>query len=158
MKIHKTAIVSKKAKLGKNVEIGPWSVIENDVAIGDNTKIWQNVYIASGTEIGKDNIIHMGVVLGHEPQHLSYKGEKTGLKIGDKNIIREYVTMHRSFQKGGNTVIGSNNYFMGFSHVAHDCRLSDDIVMCQGSMLGGHVIVEDRVSSAAARPRINFQK
>ena len=145
MKIHKTAIVSKKAKLGKSVEIGPWSVVEDGVIIGDNTKLWQNVYIASGTEIGKGNIIHMGAVLGHEPQHLAYKGEKTGLKIGDKNIIREYVTMHRSFRKDGCTIIGNNNYFMGFSHVAHDCCLADNIVMCQGSMLGGHVIVEGNV-------------
>lgn len=145
MKIHKTAIVSKKAKLGKDIEIGPWSIIEDDVIIGDNTKIWQNVYIASGTVIGKDNIIHMGAVLGHQPQHLLYKGEKTGLKIGDGNIIREYATIHRSFVKGESTIIGNKNFFMASSHVAHDCKVGNEIILCNSVLLGGHVEVEDKV-------------
>jgi UDP-N-acetylglucosamine acyltransferase len=145
MKIHETAIVSKKAQLGRNVEIGPWCVIEADVAIGDNTRIWQNVYIASGTVLGKDNIVHMGAVLGHEPQHLAYKGEETGLKIGEGNIIREYVSIHRSFAKGENTVIGDKNYFMGFSHVAHDCKVGSGVILCNSALLGGHVEVEDNV-------------
>jgi len=144
-KIHKSAIVSKKAKIGKNVEIGPWCVIEDDVAIGDNTKLWQNVYVAAGTTIGKDNVIHMGAVIGHEPQHLLYKGEKTGLEIGDKNIIREYVTIHRSFEKGHKTIVGNNNYFMAASHVGHDCKVGNEVVMVNSSLLGGHVEVQDKV-------------
>lgn len=143
--IHKTAIVSKKAKLGRGVEIGPWSVIEDDVIIGDNTKIWQNVYVASGTKIGKGNIIHMGAIIGHEPQHLSYKGEKTGLEIGDENVIREYVTIHRSYVEGHNTTIGNKNFFMAMSHVAHDCKVANEVIMCNAALLGGHVEVEDRV-------------
>ena len=145
MKIHKTAIVSKKAKLGKNVKIGPWCVIEAGVAIGDNTKIWQNVYIAGGTVMGKDNVIHMGAALGHEPQHLLYKKEKTGLVIGDRNIIREYVTIHRAFVPGENTRIGKDNYIMGLAHVGHDCRIANGLIMCNGVLLAGHVTVEDNV-------------
>lgn len=143
--IHKTAIVSKKAKIGKNVEIGPWCVVEGGTIIGDNCRLWQNVYVAGTANIGKDNIIHMGAVLGHEPQHLQYKGEKTGLKIGDGNIIREYVTIHRSYVKGENTVIGNKNFFMAMSHVGHDCKLGDEIIMCNGALLGGHAEVEDKV-------------
>lgn len=144
--IHKTAIVSKKAKLGKNVEIGPWCIVEDDVVIGDNTKLWQNVYIASGTIIGKDNVIHMGAVLGHEPQHLLYKKEeKTKLKIGDGNTIREYVTIHRGFIKGESTMIGNKNFFMAMSHIGHDCKLGNEIVICNGVLLGGHVEVDDKV-------------
>ena len=146
--IHKTAIVSKKVKLGKAVEIGPWCVVEDDVVIGDNTKLWQNVYIASGTVIGKNNIIHIGAVLGHEPQHLAYKvGNRhaCSLQIGNGNIIREYVTIHRSFVKGESTLIGNKNYFMGLSHIAHDCKLGNEIIMCNAVLLGGHVEVEDKV-------------
>lgn len=145
MKIHKTAIVNKGAKLGRGVEIGPWCIIENNVTIGDNTKIWQNVYITSGTKIGKNNNIHMGGVLGHEPQHLSYKGEKTGLTIGDGNIIREYVSIHRSFTKGQSTIIGDRNFFMGFAHIAHDCKIGNGVIICNSALLGGHVEVEDKV-------------
>jgi len=145
MKIHKTAIVNKGAKIGKNVKIGPWCIIEDNVAVGDNTKIWQNVYIASGTKIGKRNNIHIGAVLGHEPQHLSYKGEETGLVIGDGNIIREYVTIHRSFIKGQSTIIGDRNFFMGFAHIAHDCRIGSGVIICNSALLGGHVEVEDKV-------------
>lgn len=145
IKIHKTAVISKKAEIGKNVEIGPWCIIEDGVIIGDDNKLWQNVYVAAGTTIGKDNTIHMGAVIGHEPQHLSYKGEKTGLKIGDWNIIREYVTIHRSFVKGESTIIGNKNYFMANSHVGHDCKVGNEVVMCNVSLLGGHVEVEDKV-------------
>ena len=144
-RIHKSAIVSKKADIGKNVEIGPWCVIEDGVVIGDNCKLWQNVYVAGGAIIGRDNTIHMGAVVGHEPQHLSYKGEKTGLKIGDSNIIREYVTIHRSFMKGESTIIGNKNYFMACAHIAHDCKIGNEIIMCNAALLGGHVEVEDKV-------------
>lgn len=145
VKIHRSAIVSKKAEIGRNVEIGPWCVIEDGVVIGDNCKLWQSVYAAGGAIIGRDNKIHMGAILGHEPQHLSYKGEKTGLKIGDSNIIREYVTIHRSFIKGGSTIIGNKNYFMAGAHVAHDCKVGNEVIMCNVALLGGHVEVEDKV-------------
>lgn len=145
VKIHKLAIVSEKANIGKNVEIGPWCVIEDDVVIGNGCKLWQNVYVASGTQIGENNIIHMGAVIGHEPQHLSYKGEKTSLKIGDGNTIREYVTIHRAFTEGAHTIIGDKNYFMASAHVGHDCKVGNEIVMCNASLLGGHVEVEDKV-------------
>ncbi len=158
MKIHKSAIVSKKAKIGKDVEIGPWCVVEKDVVIGDGTKLWHNVYVASGTAIGKENVIHMGAVLGHEPQHLAYKGEATGLTIGDNNTIREYVTIHRSYLKGEKTVIGSKNYFMANSHVGHDSKLGDEIVLCNAALLGGHVEVEDKVFMGGAAAAHQFTR
>lgn len=145
VRIHKSAIVSKKADIGKDVEIGPWCVIEDGAVIGDGCKLWQNVYVAGGTVIGRNNTIHMGAVIGHEPQHLLYKGEKTGLKIGDGNTIREYVTIHRGFVEGENTVIGDKNYFMANAHIGHDCKLGNEIIMVNASLLGGHVEVEDKV-------------
>ena len=160
MTIHKTAIVSKKAKIGKNVEIGPWCVVEDGAVIGDGTKLWHSVYVASDVVIGEDNIVHMGAVLGHEPQHLAYAGGRHAcpLRIGNKNIIREYATIHRSFTKDGRTVIGNNNFFMGFSHIAHDCELMNNIIMCQGAMLGGHVTVEDNVFIGGAAAAHQFSR
>lgn len=145
MNIHESAMVSKKATIGKGVSIGPWCVIEDDVVIGDNTRLWQNVYVAGGTRIGKGNVIHMGAVLGHEPQHLSYKGEKTGLIIGDGNIIREGVSIHRSFKEGEHTIVGNKNFFMGLAHIAHDCKIGNEVIICNNTLMGGHVGVEDRV-------------
>lgn len=143
--IHNTAIISENVRLGKDVEIGPWCIIEEEVVIGDGTKLWQNVYVGSGTYIGKDNIIHMGVILGHQPQHRGFKGERGYLKIGDGNIVREYVTIHRAFEKDKSTVVGSRNYFMAFSHIGHDCKVGNEVVLCNGVLLGGYVTVEDNV-------------
>jgi UDP-N-acetylglucosamine acyltransferase len=85
----------------------------------------------------------MGAVVGHVPQHLKYKGAKTYLKIGDRNIIREYCSIHRGFEEGSATVIGDDNLFMGFSHIAHDCRIGNNTVVCNGALVAGHVTVED---------------
>lgn len=143
-KIHPTAIVSKKARID-SVEIGPYAIIEDDVVIGKGTKVMAHAYICSGTTIGNDCEIHMGAVLGHVPQHLQFKGEKSYLKAGDRNIFREYSSVHRGFKEAASTVIGNDNFFMGFSHVAHDCRIGDSVVICNGALLAGHVVVEDRV-------------
>jgi UDP-N-acetylglucosamine acyltransferase len=143
-KIHPTAIVGKSAELG-DVEIGPYAIIEDGAVIGGGTRVLAHAYIAGGTSIGKDCEVHMGAVVGHIPQHLRYKGAKTYLKIGDRNIIREYCSIHRGFEEGSATVIGNDNLFMGFSHVAHDCRIGDNTVICNGALLAGHVAVEDKV-------------
>ncbi len=89
MSIHSTAIISKNVQLGKDVEIGPYCVVEENVSIGDKTQLWQNVYVAKGTTVGKDCELHMGAVLGHIPQDITFEGKPTYLKIGDRNIIRE---------------------------------------------------------------------
>lgn len=141
-KIHPTAIVGKKAKLGE-VEIGPYAIIEDGAEIGSGTKVLAHAYIASGTTIGKDCEVHMGAVIGHVPQHLHFKGTKSFLKIGDRNIFREYTSIHRGLEEGSTTLIGNDNLFMGFSHVAHDCRIGNNIVLCNGALLAGHVVIED---------------
>lgn len=145
MSIHPTAIVDKEVKIGKNVDIGPYCVIEDGVEIGDDTKLWHNVYVARGTTIGNSCQIHMGVVLGHEPQDIAFQGKPSYLKIGDRNIIREFVTIHRGTQEGSSTVIGDDNFIMGLCHIAHNCHLGNKIVMCNNSLLAGHVHVEDMV-------------
>jgi len=141
-KIHPTAIVGKKAKLDE-VEVGPYAIIEDGAAIGSGTKVLAHAYIASGTTIGKDCEVHMGAVIGHVPQHLHFKGAKSFLKIGDRNIFREYTSIHRGLEEGSATVIGNDNLFMGFSHVAHDCRIGNNIVLCNGALIAGHAVIDD---------------
>lgn len=143
VKIHPTAIVSKKAELN-DVEIGPYVIIEDDVKIGKGTKVMAHAYIASGTTIGRDCEIHMGAVLGHVPQHLEFKGTKSFLKIGDRNIFREYSTVHRGLKEGSSTIIGDDNFFMVFSHVAHDCHVGDRVVIVNGALVAGYVVIEDK--------------
>lgn len=142
-KIHPTAIVSKKAELDE-AEIGPYVIIEDDVKIGKGTKVMAHAYIASGTTIGRDCEIHMGAVLGHVPQHLEFKGTKSFLKIGDRNIFREYSTVHRGLKEGSSTIIGDDNFFMVFSHVAHDCHVGDRVVIVNGALVAGYVVIEDK--------------
>ncbi|MFH0772200.1 MAG: acyl-ACP--UDP-N-acetylglucosamine O-acyltransferase [Candidatus Omnitrophota bacterium] len=142
-KIHPAAIVSKDAHLD-DVEVGPYAIIEDGVVIGKGTRIMAHAYICSGTTIGSDCEAHMGAVLGHTPQHLQFKGENSVLKIGDRNIFREYSSVHRGSKEGLNTIIGDDNFFMGFSHIAHDCRIGNNVVLCNGVLLAGHVMVEDR--------------
>ena len=120
--IHKTAIIDSKAKLGKNVQVGPYSVIGPNVEIGENTVIQSHVNISGNTKIGKGNKIYPFVSM-NDPQDLKYDGEPTNLIIGDNNKIREYVTINPgTVGGGGKTVIGDNCLFMISSHIAHDCR------------------------------------
>lgn len=141
-KIHPTAIVGKKAELGE-IEVGPYAIIEDGAEIGSGTKVLAHAYIASGTTIGKDCEVHMGAVIGHVPQHLHFKGAKSFLKIGDRNIFREYTSIHRGLEEGSATLIGNDNLFMGFSHVAHDCRIGNNIVICNGALIAGHAVIDD---------------
>ena len=142
--IHETAIVNQGAKIGKNVEIGPYSVIGENVEIGAGTTIGSYAQIRGWTKIGENNEIHEGVSIGFPPQHVEYEGEKTYLFIGDNNIIREYVTIHRvTVDGGGETRIGNDNNLKVYSHVAHDCNLGNNITICNAANLGGHVTIEN---------------
>ena len=142
--IHPTAIIDPKAEIGEEVEIGPFSVIEGDVFIDEGTKIGPHVVIRHGTHIGKRCQISQFASIGEAPQFSGYKGEKTLLLIGDRNIIREFVTLHRGTVKGGGkTVIGNENFIMAYSHVAHDCQIGNQVVMANGSTLAGHILIED---------------
>jgi UDP-N-acetylglucosamine acyltransferase len=142
--IHPTATIDPKAEIDDGVEIGPYSVIEKGVSIGEGTKIGPHVIIREGTEIGKGCHLFQFASIGEAPQFLGYRGEKTFLRIGDRNIIREFATLHRGTVKGGGkTTIGNDNFFMAYSHVAHDCQIGNQVVMANGATLGGHILIED---------------
>lgn len=142
--IHPTAIVDSKAEIDDGVEIGPYSIVEKGVIIGKGTKIGPHVVIREGTTIGKGCQIFQFSSIGEAPQAVAYRGEKTSLIIGDQNIIRESVTLHRGTVKGGGkTVIGNRNFFMAYSHVAHDCQIGNQVVLANGATLAGHILIED---------------
>ena len=143
--IHKTAIIDPKAKIASNVEVGPYCVIGPEVEIGENTIIQSHVNISCKAIIGKGNKIYPFVSI-NEPQDLKYNGENTNLFIGDNNKIREYVTINPGTKGGGGrTVIGNNCLFMISSHIAHDCKVGDNVIIANNVPLGGHVIIEDNV-------------
>ncbi|HEY8391623.1 MAG TPA: acyl-ACP--UDP-N-acetylglucosamine O-acyltransferase [Capillibacterium sp.] len=145
--IHETALVHPGAKLGKNVVIGPYAVIGEHVELGDGCVVGPHVLIDGWTKIGNNNKFYHGASIGVEPQDLKFKGEKTYLIIGDGNIFRENVTISRgTAEGGGETRIGNDNLFMAYSHVAHDCKVGNHVVMANCSALAGHVTVEDRVT------------
>lgn len=136
------AVVGKNARIGKGVEIGHFAIIEENVEIGDNVKIWPNAYICTGTSIGEGSEVHMGAVIGHLPQDLSFdKSKKTYTKIGKRVIIREHATIHRATKEGGATVVGDDSYLMAVSHVGHDCHLENNVIVANGALLAGHVSV-----------------
>ena len=142
--IHATAIVSPKARLDSSVSVGPFAIIDADVVIGPDCVIGHHVYLTGHTTVGAGNRFHAGCVIGDAPQDLKYKDEPTRLHIGDNNVFREHVTIHRSTKPDEETVIGSNCFLMANSHVAHNCRLENHVILANGALLGGHVLVEDR--------------
>ncbi|HRZ87692.1 MAG TPA: acyl-ACP--UDP-N-acetylglucosamine O-acyltransferase [bacterium] len=143
MSIHPSAIIGKNVILGKNVSVGPYVVIEGSVEIGEGTTILAHAYITGWTKIGKNNRIHMGAILGHEPQDVAYKGTESYLVIGDNNTFREHSWIHRGTKEGSSTVIGNNNYFMGYAHAAHNCKVGNGAIVASNTLLAGHVEVGD---------------
>lgn len=141
--IHPSALVDKQAKLGANVSIGAFAIIEADVEIGDGTTIASNVLVAAGARIGKECLIHNGVVVSTLPQDLKFEGEKTTFEIGDNTTIREFCTLNRGTKESGKSSIGSNCLLMAYAHVAHDCRVGDNVIIANAVQLGGHVEIED---------------
>ena len=145
MPIHPTAIVSPHAELDSTVEVGPHAIIENHVQIGAGTRVWANAYIAGHTMIGSDNQIHMGSVIGHEPQDLKFDRQtRSYLRIGDRNVFREYCTVHRGTEPESATVIGNDCFLMGLSHVGHNCVLGNSVIICNCALVAGHVHIADR--------------
>tara|TARA_B100000767_G_scaffold256980_1_gene264451 strand:- start:942 stop:1718 length:777 start_codon:yes stop_codon:yes gene_type:complete len=143
--IDKTAIVNPKAKLSKNVHIGPYCVIGPNVEIGENTTIQSHANISGNTKIGKGNKIYPFVSI-NDPQDLKYNGEPTNLIIGDNNTIREYVSINPGTVGGGGiTTIGNNCLFMVSSHVAHDCEVGNNIIIANNVAIAGHAIIENNV-------------
>lgn len=143
--IHATAIIDPSAEIGQGVTIGAYSVIGSNVQIGDGTRIDSHVTIEANTSIGKDCTVLTGSVLGGAPQDYKFKGEQTYLRIGDENIIREYVTIHRASGEGEATVIGDGNMLMAYCHIGHNCTLGSHITMANMVGISGHVLVEDKV-------------
>jgi UDP-N-acetylglucosamine acyltransferase len=144
MSIHPTAIIGKNVSVGKNTEIGPYVVIEEGVRIGSGNKILARAYICIGTTLGDDNEIHMGAIIGNSPQDIAYKGAPTKTEIGNKNIIREYATIHRGTKEGTATVIGNDNFIMANAHIAHNCQIGNQTIMVNGATLGGYCTVKDQ--------------
>ena len=142
--IHPTAVVHPKAQIDPSVRIGPYSVIDEDVQIAAGCVIGPHVYITGATIIGEYNQFFAGCVIGEAPQDLKYQGARTGLRIHNRNVFREHVTIHRSNRPSEETWIGSNNFLMASCHVAHNCRLGDQVIMANGALLGGHVTLDDR--------------
>lgn len=143
--IHPTAIIHPKAKLAEGVSVGPFTVIQENVSVGAHTKIGAHAVLEGRSTIGSDCEIFSGAVIGSIPQDLKYHGEESVLIIGDRNKIREYVTINPGTEGGGGkTVIGSDCLLMAYSHVAHDCIVGNRVVIANSAALAGHIIVEDR--------------
>jgi UDP-N-acetylglucosamine acyltransferase len=142
--IHETAIIDDTARLADGVIVGAYSIIGADVEIGEGTSIGPHVVIKGATRIGKENKIYQFSSLGEDPQDKKYAGEKTWLEIGDRNVIRESVTLNRGTGEGGGvTKIGDDNWIMAYSHVAHDCRIGNNTIFANAASLAGHVTVDD---------------
>ena len=142
--IHKTAIVDDKAKISDNVKIGPYCIIGPEVEIGTDTILHSHVNIVGNTKIGKNNQIYPFSSIGTPPQDLKYKGEKNSLIIGNNNKFREYVNINPGTEQGGGiTRVGDNNLFMVYCHIAHDCLISDNIVLANNVQVGGHVTIQN---------------
>ena len=142
--IHPTAIVDPTAEIDESVEIGPYTIVQKNVIIGQGTRIGPHVVIGEGTQIGQRCQVYQFASVGEAPQALAYRGEKTFLILGDQNIVREFVTLNRGTAGGGGkTVIGNQNLFMAYSHVAHDCYLGNQVILANGATLAGHITIED---------------
>ena len=147
MAIHPTAIVDASARIGSGVSIGAYCVVGADVAIGDNTVVGAHVTIDGPTRIGRDNRIHSHAAIGGDPQDKKFHGEHSELVIGDRNAIREFVTINRGTADGGGTTrIGDDNWIMAYVHIAHDCIVGNNTVFANNATLAGHVEIGDFVT------------
>lgn len=143
--IHPTAIIHPQAQLDSTVSVGPYAVIDEDVVLGAQCVVGPYAHLTGHTIIGAHNTFHAGCVIGDAPQDLKYKGEPTRLRIGDHNVFREHVTVHRANKLTEDTIIGAHNFLMAHSHVGHNARLGNHIILANGALLAGHVTVDDRV-------------
>lgn len=156
-KIHETAVVHINARIGENVHIGPFSVIGEHVIIGNDSDIGSHVCL-DWVEMGISCKISQGVVLGGTPQVLKHNDCPSYVKIGNNNIIREFVTIHRSMKENGATVVGDNNYIMAYAHIAHDCQIGNETIITSYAGLSGHVALEDKAVIGGAAGIHQFVK
>lgn len=141
--IHPSAIIGKDVRMGQGNDIGPGCVIEDGAVLGSRNRLWMNVYIGPGTTLGDDNQIHMGAVVGHVPQDAAFSGEPSRTDIGCRNVIREYVTIHRGTKPGTATVIGDDNFFMANAHIAHNCSIGNKVILVNLASLTGYCEIGD---------------
>jgi len=147
MKIHPSSIIDKNASIGEDVEIGPFCTVGPSVTLGDRCKLVSHVVLEGDTHIGNDNVFYPFSIIGTEPQDLKYHQEETGLTIGNGNVFRESVSVHRGTVTGiGETRIGNDNLFMGYVHVAHDCVIGNRNTLANYAGLSGHVTIDDFVT------------
>lgn len=142
--IHATAIIHPKATVHPSCTIGPYVVVDAGVVLGAECVVGPGVHLTGETVIGAGNRFHSGAIIGDAPQDLKYNNEPTRLIIGDRNVFREHVTIHRSNKLAEDTVIGSHNFFMAHSHVGHNCTIGDHVIVANGALLAGHVMVQSR--------------
>jgi len=157
MSIHPTAIVDPTAKVPASCSIGPYCVVGANVEMGENCELHAHVVVGGPTKMGSDNQIHPFAAVGGDPQDVSYRGEPTRLEIGDRNIIREYVTITRGTAKGaGVTRVGSDALIMAYTHIGHDSVIGDHVMLVNGATLAGHVTVEEWAVVGALCPVHQF--
>jgi UDP-N-acetylglucosamine acyltransferase len=159
MEIHPTAVVSPRAELAAGVRVGPYAVVEEEVRLGEGCEVGAHAVVKRYTTLGARNRVYEHAVLGGEPQDVKFRGEPSRLVVGDDNLIREYVTVHRASGEGGVTRVGSRNFLMVGVHVAHNCEVGDDNVFANGAALAGHITVEDHVflsSNVGAHQFVRF--
>jgi UDP-N-acetylglucosamine acyltransferase len=142
--IHPLAVVSPQAEIGRDVRIGPFAIVEDDVVIEDGCHLAGHVVVKNGTHMGPNNTVCESAVIGGLPQHVRCPEQTGRVQIGQGNTFREYVTVHRALKPETATVIGDTNYLMVGAHVAHDCRVGNNVIMANNCLLGGHVTVDDR--------------
>jgi UDP-N-acetylglucosamine acyltransferase len=144
-RIHPTAVIAPEAELADDVQIGPHVVIEGRVRLGPGCVVRPHVLLVGPLTMGQGNVVYSGAVIGERPQHLKYADEPTGVEIGDQNVFRENVTIHRGTTHSWMTRIGSYNYLMAGSHIAHDCQIGSHCILTNGALVGGHCVLEDNV-------------
>ncbi len=143
--IHPTAVIHPKAQVDATASVGPYAIIDEHVSLGAECIVGPHVHLTGHTTIGVGNRFHTGCVIGDEPQDLKYRGEPTRVRIGDRNVFREHVTVNRSNKVEEDTVVGSDCLFMANSHVGHNSAVGNHVILANGAALGGHVTVHDRV-------------
>lgn len=141
--IEGTAVIAPGARLGAGVRVGPYAIIGENVVVGDRTVIGPHAVLDGWTEIGEESKIHAGAVIGNEPQDLKYDGARSWVRIGRRNVIREYATVHRATEEGGVTEIGDDNLIMAYVHVAHNCAIGSHVILANAVNLAGHVRIDD---------------
>lgn len=144
-RIHPTAMISPEAELADDVTVGPYALIEGKVRVGPGCAIGPYVHLSGTVTLGARNQLFTGVVIGEKPQHLKYNDEATSVEIGDGNVFREHVTIHRGTTHAWVTRVGNGNFLMAHSHVAHDCIVANNCILANGALLGGHCTLADNV-------------